>query len=70
MNAHFSRNQSSYLKKMWPFYGHFEKYKAFIFFFFLNAPSLKGSVIFQTLNIKVNTVWQLLCSKLMTFSGL
>jgi len=69
MNTHFSKNRSSYLKKIWPFYAHFEKCEAFIFFF-LNTPSLKGSIIFQTLNIKVNTVWQLLCSKLMTFSGL
>lgn len=35
MNAHFSKNQSSYLKKMWPFYAYFEKCEAFIFFIFL-----------------------------------
>lgn len=34
MNAHFSKNRSSYLKKIWPFYAHFEKCEAFIFFFF------------------------------------
>lgn len=34
MNTHFSKNRSSYLKKIWPFYAHFEKCEAFIFFFF------------------------------------
>lgn len=37
----------------------------------LNALSLKDSTTgFHILNIKVNTVWQLVCSKLITFTHL
>lgn len=70
MDPHLARNQSRYLEKNWPFMTALNSVQP-LSFPFLDAPSLKDSTTsFQTLNIKVNTVRQMVGSKLITFTGL